>query len=45
MRKIVTEPLVLSSQEVRAALREGRDISQMVPPAVKKYIADNHLYV
>ena len=43
--KIVTEPLVLSSQEVRAALREGRDISQMVPPAVKKYIADNHLYV
>lgn len=45
VRKIVTEPLVLSSQEVRAALREGRDISQMVPPAVKKYIADNHLYV
>jgi nicotinate-nucleotide adenylyltransferase len=45
VRRIVTEPLELSSREVRAALAERRDISRMVPPAVEKYIADNHLYV
>ena len=45
VRRIVTEPLELSSQEVRSALSSGRDISSLVPPAVEKYIKDNHLYV
>ena len=45
VRKIVTEPLELSSAEVRAALKSGKPISQLVPPAVEKYIQDKHLYV
>ena len=44
VRRIVTDPIELSSSQVREALANGRDISKMVPPAVKKYIADNHLY-
>ena len=30
--------------DVRAALAAGNEIDGMVPSAVKKYIADNHLY-
>jgi len=45
VRKIVCEPIELSSSDVRGALTRGEDISSMVPPAVKKYIIDNHLYV
>ena len=45
VRRIVTDPLELSSNMVRSALKEGRDISQMVPRAVDTYIKDNHLYV
>ena len=44
VRKIVTEPIELSSHDVRAALAAGNEIGDMVPPAVEKYIADNHLY-
>ncbi|MBQ9806192.1 MAG: nicotinate (nicotinamide) nucleotide adenylyltransferase [Clostridia bacterium] len=44
VRRIVTDPIELSSSDVRNALNSGKDISKMVPPAVKKYIADNHLY-
>ena len=45
VRRIVTEPIVLSSSNVRDALQSGRSISHMVPPTVEKYIRDNHLYV
>ncbi len=45
VRRIVTDPIELSSAEVRAALREGSTIEGMVPSAVQKYIQDNHLYV
>ena len=45
VRRIVTEPIVLSSSDVRSALTRGEPISHMVPPAVEKYIRDNHLYV
>lgn len=45
VRKIVCEPIELSSSDVRKAISCGKDISKMVPPAVKKYIIDNHLYV
>ncbi len=43
-RRIVTEPIELSSTEIRRAVREGRDISSMVPPRVAKYIEENGLY-
>lgn len=45
VRKLVTEPLELSSNDVRKKLVNGEDISNLVPPAVEKYIRDNHLYV
>ena len=45
VRKIVTEPLELSSESIRARLQSGASISSLVPPAVEKYIRDNHLYV
>ena len=45
VRRIVTEPIVVSSSDVRDALTDGRSISKMVPSAVEKYIRDNHLYV
>ena len=44
IRKLVTEPLAISSTEVREAVAAGRDISEMVPPSVAAYIAENHLY-
>jgi len=45
VRRIVTDPIELSSSDVREALAKGDPISDMVPEAVEKYIADNHLYV
>ena len=42
--KVVTEPLLLSSSEVREAVREGKDISNMVPPRVADYITEKRLY-
>ena len=45
VRRIVTEPIVLSSSDVRSALTRGEPITHMVPPAVEKYMRDNHLYV
>ena len=44
-RRIVTDPIRLSSTDVRRAVREGRDISSMVPPAVAEYIRENRLYL
>ncbi len=43
-RRIVTEPRVLASTDVRTAVREGRDISSMVPPAVEEFIREHGLY-
>ena len=45
VRRIVTEPLVISSSMVRERLQKGSDVTDLIPPAVEKYIADNHLYV
>ena len=45
VRRIVTEPLEISSERVRTCLREGRPIDKLVPAAVETYIRDNHLYV
>lgn len=43
-RRIVTEPLVLSSTDVRRTVREGGDISSMVPPDVAAFIREHGLY-
>ncbi|MBO5204086.1 MAG: nicotinate (nicotinamide) nucleotide adenylyltransferase [Clostridia bacterium] len=43
-RKILTEPLELSSTDVRRAVKEGKDISGMVPEKVEKFIRENGLY-
>ena len=43
-RRIVTDPLELSSTEIRAAVKAGKDISGMVPEKVEKFIRENGLY-
>ena len=43
-RKIVTDPILLSSTDVRRAVSEGRDISGMVPERVADFILKNELY-
>ena len=44
-RRIVTEPINISSARIRKTVREGGDISDMVSPAVEKIIRDNRLYL
>ncbi len=44
-RRIVSEPIELSSSDIREAIREGRPINDMVVGSVEKYIQDNFLYV
>lgn len=43
-RRILTEPIEISSTDIRKACKEGRDISKMVPPSVEKFIRENKLY-
>lgn len=43
-RRIVTEPIALSSTDIRRAVAAGEDISAMVPPAVERFIRENELY-
>ena len=44
-RKILTEPIEISSTAVRKAVFEGRDISSFVPPLVESYIKTHGLYI
>ena len=44
VRRVVTEPIEISSSLVRKTLREGGDISSMVDPKVKMYIEDHCLF-
>lgn len=45
VRRIVTEPIELSSSLIRERLKNGEDVSGLIPASVEKYIRDNHLYV
>lgn len=45
VRRIVTEPLTVSSSEIRARLHAGESVSGLVPPAVERYIREKHLYI
>ena len=45
VRRIVTDPIELSSTRVRQSIQEGSFSSNMLPASVEKYISDNHLYV
>ena len=45
VRRIVTEPIELSSSMIREKLKNGEDVSGLIPESVEKYIRDNHLYV
>lgn len=44
VRRVVTDPIEISSSLVRKTLREGGDISKMVDPKVKMYIDDHCLF-
>ena len=44
-RKILTEPIEISSTAVRKAVFEGRDISSFVPSLVESYIKTHGLYI
>ena len=43
-RKIVGEPLAISSTDVRKRIQNGEDISELVPSLVESYIYRNGLY-
>ena len=45
VRRIVTDPIELSSNLVRERLKNWEDVSHLIPASVEKYIRDNHLYV
>ena len=45
VRRIVTDPIELSSQSLRERLGNGAPLTGLVSPLVEKYIRDNHLYV
>ena len=44
-RKIMTEPFEISSTDIRKAVKEGRDISDLVPERVESFIRENRLYL
>ena len=45
VRRIVTEPLPVSSSEIRQKLHAGKPVGDLLPAAVAAYIHDKHLYV
>ena len=44
-RRIMTPEIELSSTEIRRMVKEGRDISHLVPAKVAEYIKENKLYL
>ncbi len=43
-RRIVTDPLEISSTEIRRAVRDGKEISHLVPKGVADFIREHRLY-
>ena len=43
-RKVQLDPIPISSTQIRRAVREGQDISTMVPAGVARFIEENRLY-
>ncbi len=43
-RRIVTEPIEISSTQIRKRIAAGKDISDLVPKKVEEFIKQNHLY-
>ncbi|HOA84601.1 MAG: nicotinate (nicotinamide) nucleotide adenylyltransferase [Clostridiales bacterium] len=43
--ELKSEPIVISSLEIREKIRRGEDVSDYLPPDVAKYIYENRLYV
>lgn len=43
-RRIMTDPIELSSTDIRRAVQQGKDISGMVPPRVAEFIQSHQLY-
>ena len=43
-RKVQLDPIPISSTQIRQAVREGKDVSSMVPEGVARFIEENHLY-
>ena len=44
-RRIITEPIELSSTQIRKRVAQGKDISSMVPQKVAEFIRENRLYL
>ena len=44
-RRVITDPIEVSSTEVRRAVAAGEDISDLVPPSVERFIKENRLYL
>ena len=44
-RRILTDPIELSSTEIRRAVKQGKDISGMVPARVAEFLRENRLYL
>ncbi len=44
-RRIMTDEIELSSTEIRRMVKEGKDISSLVPEKVAQYIKENKLYL
>lgn len=45
VRRIVADPIEISSTEIRKMVCEGRDVSDLVPKAVADYIRENKLFL
>ncbi len=43
-RKIIADPIEISSTDIRRSVKDGKDISRYVPAKVEKFIKENGLY-